>query len=107
MAALTEMAPTKAIEVNRTELRADQSTILAKAEGKHIVVVKSPRSSGGEKYIVDSDYFKAVMDRLASALETLEIMMDKRLFNNIMRSMDTLDEDMRRGRLHSFDDAFK
>ena len=107
MPALKEFSPNKTVEVNRSELRAAQSSILDKAEGTHIVVVKAPRTSGGEKYIVDSAYFNTIFDRLHSALETLEIMMDRRLFDNITKSMDTLDEDMRLGRLHSFDDAFK
>ena len=107
MAALKDILPDKAIEVNRSELRADQSNILDKAEGEHIVVVKAPRASGGEKYIVDSEYFDAMVGRLRSAIETIEIMMDPRLFENIMKSMSTLDEDMRLGRLHSFEDAFE
>lgn len=107
MPALKEILPDKTVAVNRSELRADQSSILDKAEGTHIVVVKAPRASGGEKYIVDGAYFNTVFDRLRSALETLEIMMDRRLVDSIMKSMDTLDEDMRLGRLHSFEDAFK
>jgi hypothetical protein len=107
MPTLKEISPERALKVNRSELRADQSSILDKAVGEHIVVVKSPKSSGGEKYIIDSAYFNAVVERLQSAVETLEIMMDSRLFDNIRKSMDSIDEDMRLGRLHNFDDAFK
>ncbi len=42
----------KTIEVNRSELRQDQSAVLKKAVGKRIVVV-SGTTDDAEKYIVD------------------------------------------------------
>ena len=92
--------------VNRSELRSNQSAILDKAVGENIVVVKAARKSGRDKYIVDGAWFDSLAARLESAAETIEIMTDRRLFQNIVKSMDTLDEDMRLGRLHSFEDAF-
>ncbi len=44
--------------------------------------------------------------RAASILETLEIMADTELFEQIMRAAKTLNEDIREGKLHSFEEAF-
>ena len=96
--------PTK---VSRSELRSNQCAILDQAQGKNIVVVKAARKSGRDKYIVDDAYFDSLVARLESAVETIEIMTDRRLFQNIVKSMDTIDDDMRLGRLHSFEDAFE
>lgn len=45
--------------------------------------------------------------RMRSLLETLEIMADRRLFNQILRAAVTLDDDVRSGKLASFEEAFK
>ena len=47
-----------------------------------------------------------IRTNLASAMETLEIAMDRKLFNQILAAADTLDEDLRLGKLHSLEDAF-
>ena len=39
-------------------------------------------------------------------VETQEIAKDRRLFNQILIAADTLEEDLRLGKLHSLEDAF-
>ena len=43
---------------------------------------------------------------LENLIETLEIAMDRKLFNQILAAADTLETDLRTGRLHSLEDAF-
>ena len=52
------------------------------------------------------DAFEEIRRRLESLVETLEIAMDRKLFNQIMAAADTLEEDLRLGKLHSLEDAF-
>jgi hypothetical protein len=39
-------------------------------------------------------------------METLEIATDQKVFSQIMRAAKTLEKDTRRGKLHSFEEAF-
>ena len=95
----------KAIRVNRSELRQEQSSVLRKAVGQRIVVIGATPDDD-EKYIVDRKYFDRLLDEWHSARETLEIATDVRLLNNLLSAADTIDEDLRRGRLKAFEDAF-
>jgi hypothetical protein len=53
--------------------------------------------------------FPRVFDHedVESLVETLEIMADRRLFDQIMAASETIDDDLRRGKLHSFEEAFE
>ena|SRR2546425_7482994 len=105
---MSELALTnpQMVSVNRSELRKNQRAVLRKARG-HTVVVVEASDEGEEKVVVDKNYFEDVLKRLRALRETLEIMGDERLFGQIMKAADTLDEDMRLGRLHSIEEAFK
>ena len=59
-----------------------------------------------EKVVLDKKYFDQIRQQLEAVVETLEITMDRKLFNQILAAADTLDEDLRLGKLHSLDDAF-
>jgi hypothetical protein len=96
----------KPIEVNRSELRQDQSSVLKKAVGKRVVVV-SGTTGDADKYIVDKRYFEELLKQWQSAIETLEIAADVRLFNNLLRAAGTIGRDLRQGKLHTFEEAFK
>lgn len=93
------------LEVNRTDLRQNQSRWLKKARGKRILLIKS-RDKEDEKVVLDKQYFDEIRKNLESTMETLEIAMDRKLFNQILAAADTLDEDLRLGKLHSLEDAF-
>jgi len=93
------------IKVNRTDLRDQQSKYLREASGYKIVEVIG-RGGEEEKCVVDKKYFEEVLSRLRSATATMNIMKDQELFSQILKASATIDEDMRLGRLHSFEDAF-
>jgi hypothetical protein len=92
------------LRVGRSELRQNQSSILEKAKGNAIVVV----TSGGEedKFVLDKMYFEELVSQLKSAAETLEITSDPELLSRILAVSKTIDEDIRLGKLHSFEEAF-
>jgi len=104
MAVLALTKPNE-IRVKRSELRDKQKEILNKAKGRTVLIV-SGSGAGEEKMVLDKKYFDEVLGKLRSTVETLEIAMDKRLFTQIMKAAQTLDDDLRRGKLHSMDEAF-
>src|ERR1700682_1719018 len=101
----TPLTQAELLEVNRTDLRQNQSRWLKKARGKRVLLIKSSDKED-EKVVLDKQYFDEIRTNLESAMETLEIAMDRKLFNQILAAADTLDEDLRLGKLHSLEDAF-
>jgi hypothetical protein len=99
------LGKTKVLEVNRTDLRQHQSRWLKKARGQHVLLIKS-NDTEQEKVVLDRRYFEEIRRNLESLVETLEITMDRRLFNQILAAADTLEEDLRLGKLHSLEEAF-
>ncbi|MGA8223266.1 MAG: hypothetical protein WB780_16565 [Candidatus Acidiferrales bacterium] len=99
------LAHPKRIRVNRTELRKRQRETLKQAKGSTIVVI-SASDQEDEKLLVDRSYFDDLVQKLSSLIETLDITTDRKLFPQILRAASTLEEDTRRGRLHSFKEVF-
>jgi hypothetical protein len=93
------------VKVNRSQLRQNQSKIFRQARGRTIVQV-SGWSEEDEKYVVDKRYFDDLLQKLRATVETLEITTDPKLFAQILRAADTIDQDARLGKLHSFEEAF-
>ena len=100
--ALTE--PERKI-VNRSELRQKQSATLRMARGNQVVVISATHKED-EKLLLDKKYFDDIVQKLRAVIETLEIMSDQKLFKQIVGVAETLEEDTRLGRLHSFEEAF-
>jgi hypothetical protein len=96
---------TEMIEVNRSELRQNQSALLRRVRGSRVLLIKA-NDKTEEKVVLDKKYFDQIRQQLEAVVETLEITMDRKLFNQILAAADTLDEDLRLGKLHSLDDAF-
>jgi hypothetical protein len=103
--AATILENTKVLEVNRSDLRQHQSKWFKKARGQHVLLVKS-NDSEEEKIVLDRQYFDEIRKQLESLIETVEIAMDRKMFNQILAAADTLEEDLRLGKLHSLEDAF-
>lgn len=93
------------IAVKRSELRQNQRATLKRAKGRTVVVITG-RDEEEEKLVVDKDYFEELIRELRAAGETLAITLDEKLFSQIVRAADTLDEDIRRGKLRSWEEAF-
>ncbi len=99
------LARPETIQVKRSEFRRNQKRLLKKAKGRTVVVVTS-RGEGEEKCVLDRRYFEELLKKLAAAIETLEITTDRKLFQQLLRAAETLDDDAQLGRLHSFEEAF-
>ena len=93
------------VQVNRSELRQKQRATLKRAKGRTVVLIAGADEEE-EKLVIDKEYFQEVLGKLRAAVETLSITMDERLFGQIMAAAKTLDEDIRLGRLRSFEEAF-
>jgi hypothetical protein len=103
--ATINLALPERVKVNRSQLRQSQSKILRQAKGRTIIEIPGWTEEDG-KYVVDKRYFDEVLRRLRATVETLEITADPKLFGQILRAARTIDDDARRGKLHSFDEAF-
>jgi hypothetical protein len=93
------------VRVNRSQLRQNQSKIFRQARGRKIIHVTG-WSEEDEKYVVDKRYFDDLLQKLRATVETLEITTDPKLFAQILRAADTIDQHARLGKLHSFEEAF-
>lgn len=91
--------------VNRSELRQKQSATLRMARGNQVVVISATHEED-EKLLMDKKYFDDIVQKLRAVIETLNIMSDQKLFKQIVGVAETLEEDTRLGRLHSFEEAF-
>ncbi len=103
--AMLKAAGPERVRVNRSQLRQNQSKIFRQARGRRIVEVTG-WSEEDEKYVVDKRYFDDLVKKLRATVETLEITADPKLFGQILRAAENIDEDARLGRLHSFEEAF-
>lgn len=93
------------VKVKRSELRQKQRATLKRAKGRTVVLIAGADEEE-EKLVIDKEYFQEVLGKLRAAVETLSITMDERLFGQIMAAAKTLDDDIRLGRLRSFEEAF-
>ena len=79
----------------------------APSQGRTVLAVQGAHGRDDEKYVLDKEYFDQLLQRHSSLVETLEIMTDRKLFGQILAAADALEEDLRQGKLHSLEEAFK
>ena len=91
--------------VNRSELRQKQRATLRMARGNRVVVILA-NDEEDEKLLLDRKYFDEIVKELRAVIETLEIISDQKLFNQILGVSESLEENTRLGKLHSFEEAF-
>jgi hypothetical protein len=78
---------------------------LGKAKGNTVLVITS--SGEEDKFVLDKEYYERLVGQLKAAAETLEITSDPTLLSKILAVSKTIDEDIRLGKLHSFEEAFE
>jgi hypothetical protein len=103
----TDLAEPEKIAVQRSELRQNQSRLLRRAKGSTVLVIRGPSGGDEDKYVLDKNYFDDLLKRNSALSETLEITLDRKLFSQILAAADTLEKDLRSGKLHSFEEAFE
>jgi hypothetical protein len=95
----------KTVRINRTDFRDNLRARLDQAQDRTVVEISSPNNED-ERVLLDKKYFYELVNQLNSLVETLEITTDRKLFGQIVRAASTLEQDVRLGKLHSFDEAF-
>jgi len=100
-----EQMAARVLQVNRSDLRQNQSRWLKKARGQRVLLVRA-NDEADQKVVLDKRYYDQIRRQMESLVETLEITMDRRLFNQILATADTLEKNLRSGKLHSLEDAF-
>jgi hypothetical protein len=106
-AIMTAAKPTalQKVRVSRSQLRQNQSKIFKQARGRRVIEVTA-WDEEDEKYVVDKRYFNHLLHTLRSTLETLEITANQKLFGQLVQAANTIDTEVRSGKLHSFEEAF-
>src|SRR6266705_5945052 len=100
------MVATKAVTVKKvsaTTLRSGLKGYLKQARGGKVVLIENRRQES--KYLVDKEWLDTVMREREAILATLEILADRELTNRLLKFAETVDEDVRAGRLHTMEEV--
>src|SRR5437879_5205525 len=68
----TVLTNAEMIEVNRSDLRQNQSALLRRARGRSVLLIKA-NDEAEEKVVLDKKYFDQIRQQLEAVVETLEI----------------------------------
>jgi len=94
------------VEVSRTELRRRQSAAFRRAKGSTVLAVTDVRAGGVVKYVLDGAYLEELTRSLKAALETLDILQDRKLRSRLLRASRSLDTSVAQGSLRALDEVF-
>ncbi len=93
----------KVQKVSATSLRGRLKTYMNAAKGGKVVLIENRRQKS--KYLVDKEWLDSVMRERESILATLEILADRTLTNRLLKLAETIDDDVRDGRLHTLQEV--
>src|SRR5260370_36336712 len=91
-------------KVSATSLRGRLKTYMKAAKGGNVVLIENRRQES--KYLVDKGWLDALVRERESVLATLEVLADRELTNRLLKLAETIDEDVRSGRLHTMEEIF-
>src|SRR5882762_6507406 len=91
-------------KVSATSLRGRLKTYMNAAKGDKVVLIENRRQES--KYLVDKEWLDALVRERESVLATLEVLADRELTNRLLKLAETIDEDVRSGRLHTREEVF-
>jgi len=91
-------------KVSATSLRGRLKTYMKAAKGDKVVLIENRRQES--KYLVDKEWLDALVRERESVLATLEVLADRELTNRLLKLAETIDEDVRAGRLHTMEEVF-
>lgn len=86
--------------ISRSELRKNLKAFLDS------VPTEGPLFIGKSVVVLEANEYLSFAKRISSLEETLEIMSNKKLLNQILEVAGTLEEETRLGHLHSFEEVF-
>ena len=90
--------------VTASQLRRGLRDRLREVKNNRVLLVQNRRQK--EKYVVDKAWLDNVIAERESILATLEILSDTVLTNRLLALAKTVDDDVKRNRLYSMEDAF-
>ncbi len=76
-----------------------------KVNARTALFISGPQG-GNEKLVIDRAYFDDLLAKLRCVTATLDIVTEYRLFACVLTAASTLDADVRKDKLHSFEAAF-
>lgn len=91
-------------KLSTTRLRGNLSKSLKAASGANLVLVENRRQK--PKYLVDKQWLDALLRERESLLATLEVLADRELADRLMSTAQTVDADLKAGRLRTMQDVF-
>ncbi len=91
-------------KVSATDLRDHLRKWLRAAKGDEVILVENRRQEA--KYLVDKSWLDNFIRERQSILATLEILADRDLTNRLLRTAETIDDDVQAGRLRTMEEVF-
>lgn len=91
-------------KVSATKFRERFKDFAEQAKGDRVILVENRRRA--PKYLVDKDWFDALVRERESVLATLEILADRDLTARLLKLAKRIDADVRAGRLHTMEEVF-
>jgi len=91
-------------EVSATRLRDRFRLYTKEAKRKKVILIRNRRQES--KYLVDKEWLDDMIREHKSLLATLEVLADPELTRRLLKLGETIDEDVRAGRLHSMEEVF-
>jgi hypothetical protein len=91
-------------KVSVTTLRGRLKGYMKQARGSNVVLINNRRQKS--KYLVDKDWLDTMMRERESFIATLQVLADRELTNRLLKLAETVDEDVRVGRLHTMEEVF-
>lgn len=102
------MIATRRVTVRRkvsvTRMRGSLSRHLRAAKGGDLVLVENRRQD--PKYVVDKEWLDTLLLERKSLLATLEVLADRELTERLLKTSQTVEEDLKAGRLRTMKDVF-
>lgn len=90
--------------VSATGFRDHLKDCLRAANGCRVVLIENRRQEA--RYLVDKSWLDEVIRERQSIFATLEVLADRDLTKRLLKTAETIDEDLRAGRLRTMDEVF-
>jgi PHD/YefM family antitoxin component YafN of YafNO toxin-antitoxin module len=92
--------------VSPTDFRDHLSEYLESVRNHQMVVVESRHRDSKSVAVVDKEWLDAILSERKSILATIEILADRELTERLLRTANTIDEDIQSARLRTHEEVF-
>ena len=92
--------------VSTTDFRDHLSEYLESVRKHKMVVVESRNRGSKSVAVVDKAWLDSVLSEQKSILATIEILADRELTERLLRTANTIDDDIKAGRLRTHEEVF-